>query len=86
MIIEIDIPDYDGNSIDIVWEKGAKYIATYDNDNVIIKANSEGLLSLARQMIYLAVNAVPSGSHAHYDSFFTTEETVDKELILEKLC
>lgn len=85
MIVNFEIPDYDGNAVDVIWEDGAKYIATSDEESVILKANSEGLLSLAKQMIYLALNSIPTGSHVHYDEFFVGKGVSDKHLIIEKI-
>lgn len=83
MHIDINIPDFDGNWIDVIWEKGAKVELNCDDDSILIRANSNGLISLAKQMIYLATNNVARGSHVHYDDFFFGN--VPYELIIEKL-
>lgn len=83
MNIEVNIPVFDGNAIDVIWEKGAHIEPGYEDNQILIRANREGLLSLAKQMIYLAVNEVAGGSHVHYDSYFLGDTPL--ELVLEKM-
>ena len=71
MKITLDIPDYDGNGIDVIWETDSKYTITIADNNVVISANPNALLSIAKQMLYMAYHDLPKGSHIHYDSFFT---------------
>ncbi len=58
MNIHITIPDYDGQGTDVIWENGAKYdIKVFEEENekmVLIRANKQGMISLAKQMIYFA--------------------------------
>ena len=84
MKIKIDIPDYDGNAMDVIWEKNANYVVNVNEEEVIISANKQALISFARQMLYMAHNDLPIGSHVHYDEFFTKSIT-KKELIIEKV-
>lgn len=84
MKIKIDIPDYDGNAMDVIWEKNANYVVNVDEEEVIISANKQALISFARQMLYMAYNDLPIGSHVHYDEFFTKSIT-KKELVIEKV-
>ena len=84
MKIKIDIPDYDGNAMDVIWEKNANYVVNVNEEEVIISANKQALISFARQMLYMAYNDLPIGSHVHYDEFFTKSIT-KKELIIEKV-
>lgn len=82
MKITLDIPEYDGNALDVIWENRAKYdLMTFGNE-VVLKANKEALISFAKQMLYFAHNDMHQGSHVHYGSFFTGNEQ-DKELIIE---
>lgn len=85
MKINLDIPDYDGNAIDIVWENKSDYKVEINEREVVIAANDEALVSLAKQMLYLAYNNIPAGSHVHYDSFFTKNNIGECELIIEKM-
>ena len=85
MRIEIEIPEYDYSGVDVFWEKNAKYnISCYD-DEVVLAANKEGLISLAKQMLYFAYNDLPKGSHVHFDSFFTGQSDIEHELVLCKI-
>lgn len=80
--MNLNLPDFDGNAIDVIWEKGANAELRCEDDQILIRANREGLLSLAKQMIYLAVNDVAVGGHIHYDSNFLGD--VPFELVIEK--
>lgn len=84
MQITVDIPNYDGNGLDVIWETDSKYAISIKNNNVVISANKSGLVSLAKQMLYMAYNNLPRGSHVHYDSFFTGINDNDFQLIIEK--
>ena len=54
--------------------------AAADHDKIMIFANREGLLSLARQLVELA-GGVP-GDHIHYDEYNSLEEG-SSEMIIE---
>lgn len=84
MYIKLNIPNYDGNAIDVIWEKDSSFTATTDGVNIIIKANKSGLMSLAKQMIYMAYNDLPSGSHIHYDDFLVSTIGDEHCLVIEK--
>ena len=72
MIIKVDLPEYDDeNGLDVFWEKNGKFKIDVSMEEVVLSANTEGLISFAKQMLYLAYNQLPQGSHIHYDSFFT---------------
>lgn len=83
MNIEINIPNFDGNAIDVIWEKGAHVELGCEEEQILIRANREGLLSFAKQLMYLAVNEVASGGHVHYDSYFLGDTQF--ELVIEKI-
>ena len=84
MKVTLDIPDYDENSIDVIWETGSKYTINIADNNVVISANKNALVSIAKQMIYMAYSNLPKGSHIHYDSFFTKMNEEEYELVIEK--
>lgn len=84
MNINLNIPDYDGNALDVIWEQNSKYSIQIDKNNVVLRANKEGLESLGKQLIYMAFNDLPHGSHVHLDSFFTQKKDGENELIIEK--
>ena len=68
--------------MDIKWVEGFTVCVRRDRSEVVIAANREGLLSLARQFERLAEE--PSGSHIHYDEHNSLEEG-STELIVEKV-
>ena len=48
MNIDLDIPNYDGNALDVIWGKNAHYsIHTYEN-HVVLSANKYGLKAARR--------------------------------------
>jgi len=68
MRIEIDVPTYaERGSLVAEWDLEFE-IATFVQDGeILIRANSAGLRSLARHLLCLADEAVPSGHHFHFD-------------------
>ena len=83
MNVEISIPEFDGNAIDVIWEEAAHIELGYEDNQILIRADCKGLLSLAKQMIYMAVNDIGSGSHVHYAGYFLGDTPF--ELVVEKL-
>ncbi len=65
----------------IRWVDGAEIRVTIESGAVTMKANKEGLLSLATQLTALA-EAAP-GSHIHYDQNNSLEEG-SAEMIIER--
>ena len=66
----------------IEWENGFEIITAVENGGIIISANREGLLSLAKQLTALA-EAEP-GDHIHYDENNSLEEG-SAEMIIERM-
>ena len=68
--------------MEINWEDGFTVkVRVEDGDTVVISANKEGLLSLARQLTDLANEE--TGCHIHYDAYNSLEDG-SSELIIEK--
>ena len=68
--------------MEVEWVEGFEIKVTIDDDGtVVIDANKEGLLSLAKQLTAMAEN-VP-GTHIHYDAYNSLEEG-STELIITK--
>ena len=67
--------------MDLLWEEGFMISVGTDRNTVVIRANREGLLSLANHLVSLA-EEVP-GSHIHLDEYNALEEN-SAELIIEK--
>ena len=82
MKIILDLPNYDGNALDVIWEEGSTYLLEVNGNSAILKANNEGLISFAKQMLYLAYNNLPKGAHIHFDGFFT--KNTDSEFTIVK--
>ena len=56
----------------IEWVDGFEIKAATENGEIVISANREGMLSLAKQLTALA-DGVP-GDHIHYDEYNYLEE------------
>ncbi len=68
--------------MNISWENGSIITVKVVNEEVVISANKEGLLSLAKQLSQLVQQ--DQGSHIHYDKYNSLEEgSID--LIVEKV-
>ena len=65
----------------IRWVDGAEIRVTIENGAVTMKANKEGLLSLATQLVMMAAEA--PGTHIHYDDHNSLDEG-SAEMIIEK--
>ena len=66
----------------IEWTDGFEIRVRVDRDSVVVSANREGLLSLAKQLTALAQSA--PGSHIHYDEYNSLEDG-SAELIVERI-
>lgn len=85
MEVKMQIPSYSSDrGIDFVWEDNFKIKADSDGKSVVIKANKEGLRSLAKHLLTLAQNEVPADSHLHYDDFNSLEEG-SCEVVIQKI-
>ncbi|MBR4445301.1 MAG: hypothetical protein IKS37_05350 [Solobacterium sp.] len=63
------------------WIDGFEIRAAVKNNSIVISANREGLLSLARHLTALAEGE--PGDHIHYDEYNSLEEG-SSEIIIEK--
>ena len=80
--IKINIPQYD-DALECVWDENFAIKTSAEYDTVTIRANSAGLMSLARHLILLAQEEVPGGSHFHFGEFNSLEDN-SVELIIAK--
>lgn len=85
MNIEINLPDYtDVLGVQSSWEEGFEIASKIIADEIVITANRQGLISLAKQLLILAQDDVPIGVHVHLDEINSLEmESVP--LILQKV-
>ena len=74
--------DWEALLVDIDWVDGFEIRVKVDHGSVVISANKEGLLSLAKQLTALA-EAVP-GQHIHYDEY-NSLESGSAEIIIERV-
>ena len=75
MEFTLEVPDYDkyqGIVISLVGDHEIEVV--FKNGEVGIRANKDGLISLATQMLTLAQDTVPSGHHIHLGSNSGLEE------------
>ena len=69
--------------MEIFWEDGFTIkVRVDDGKTVVISANREGLLSLARQLTDMATEEY--GCHIHYDEYNSLEDD-SSEMIIEKI-
>ena len=64
------------------WIDGFEIRTAVKSNNIVISANREGLLSLAKHLTALA-DGEP-GDHVHYDEFNSLEEG-STEIIIERI-
>jgi hypothetical protein len=83
--VTIAVPDSSPNhGLRMKWEDGFTIQARIEDGSVVVMANEEGLISLARLFLTLANPQVPSGDHWHLDEHNSLEEK-SVELIIEKM-
>jgi hypothetical protein len=81
----IKVPKYDPETgLKLEWEKGFAIKIIQENDTVILQANENGLMSLAKHLITLANPEVPGNIHFHLDDSNSLEEG-SSEIIIEKI-
>jgi hypothetical protein len=68
--------------MDLIWEEGFTIDVRVTDGATVIRANREGLLSLANHLKMLAEE--PAGSHVHLDPGNALEDD-SIELILERI-
>ena len=66
----------------VEYVDGFEIKTVIENDQIMISANKEGLLSLAKHLTALA-DGVP-GDHIHYDEYNSLEEG-SAEMIIERI-
>lgn len=85
MKLILDISDYQPTEgFRYQWEKNYELYIKLVDDNVVLSANKEGLVSLAIQLLSLSQNNIPSGYHLH----LSEDNSLDSnsiDLIIQKL-
>jgi hypothetical protein len=83
MTVSMDVPEYNRQSgLHFEWDDGFMIGLEVQGSEVRLTANREGLRSLARHLLTLAQDDVPSGHHMHLTAGQEVEGVVD--LILER--
>jgi hypothetical protein len=73
MKIEIEIPDISNETgLISTWDVGAKVQVKVVENDTLIWANKDGLISLARHLLTLAYSEIEFG-HYHYDDVYDFE-------------
>ena len=66
-----------------IWINNFSIATSIEDNSIVIKANKEGLISLAEQLLILSQDSIPNNYHIHYDEFNSLEDG-SVELIIEK--
>lgn len=82
--MDIHVPNYDDKGFSFVWEEGFSIKCSIDNIGVRIEANKEGLISLARHLLELAQENVPSFAHIHLDEHNSLDDGSTELVIVKK--
>ena len=83
--IILKIPKYHPeDGLKLEWETGFSIKVKQDDGTVILRANENGLLSLAKHLIMLANPEVPANIHIHFDDL-NSLESGSSEFIIEKV-
>lgn len=81
---ELEIIKYDASKgIQLSWENNFAIEVKLENNEILISANNEGLISLAKHLLSLAQNEVSVGTHIHFDEHNSLEEG-SMDLVIEK--
>ena len=84
MDFQITVPEYSAaTGMQYRWTPGFEITISLADGALHIKANKEGLESLANHLLNLAQDAVPSGTHLHLDEN-NALESGSLHLIIEK--
>ncbi|KRT13114.1 hypothetical protein ASU31_26220 [Pedobacter ginsenosidimutans] len=87
MVVEVKlkIPKYDDEvGLQSSWVDGFILKTDIIENQIQIHANKAGLISLAKQLLYLAQDETPIGCHYHLDDY-NSLETGSNELIISKI-
>ncbi|WP_426790785.1 Imm32 family immunity protein [Sphingobacterium sp. WOUb80] len=68
MNLKINLPVYSEElGLQSSWEPGFEIAVKVTYSEAVISANKQGLISLAKQLLILAQDEAPTGSHFHLD-------------------
>jgi len=82
--LKINIPEYAKEQGAVsVWEDGFLIKSEVLNDQIMISANHAGLISLAKQLLFLAHAETSPGCHYHLEH--NSLESGSKEIVISKI-
>lgn len=84
MEIKLNVSAYDPHEgIRLNWEDNYRISVDGSSGELVLSANSEGLLSLANHLAALAQPEVPAGTHIHLDAYNALEDG-SADLVIQK--
>lgn len=84
-VLQIDLPDYDpGVGLIFPIVPGGLIEAAKQSQEFVIRANPNGLKLIAFQLLTLAQDGVPEGSHLHFDPGAALEDGSSR-FVVERL-
>ena len=85
MKIELEVPEYSPQTgMKFLWEDGFRIAVRIDPGNqVVLSANKEGCISLARHLLELAQIPASQGAHFHLDQYNALEDD-SCEIVIER--
>ncbi len=85
MKFEIEVPNYTAEQgVGREWDEEYRIAVASYGTEVVIRANSAGLISLARHCLTLAQHDVANGFHFHYEVSFDHLEAGSVGLVIER--
>lgn len=82
--MNISVPNYDEKGFKFLWEDDAAIKCTVNGNTILIEANRDGLISLARHMLELSQDMVPDGTHFHLDEDNSLEDGSVEMIVVKK--
>lgn len=83
--LKLNIPEYNSKrGLQSIWEDGFSLETNVIENQILLKANKKGLISLAKQLLQLAQDETPIGCHYHFDEY-NGLESGSIELIISKI-
>jgi hypothetical protein len=82
--LEIEVPEYaPEEGVRLKWDRDFTIDVRVMGNEVVVRANRDGLVSLARHLLHLSQDTVPIGTHFHLDPDNSLEDT-SCSLIVER--
>lgn len=83
--MQIEVPQYSpATGVPMQWDDEFEVSVANEKGEVVIRANRAGMISLARTLLTLSGEDVPSGTHVHLDQYNTLNDD-SAELVIERI-